>query len=193
MQSLTPCMRTWGEVRNFAKSKISRDTGVCYMQEWFEQKNTEISSHKQACGVGTGVVGSQRYLAEVPESLFQTPNPRLFQNFWIRVQLRVQLFFNFENLTPVQTPATIIDPTVIYPCFYLRNGHTDFCCCRNRRVTPDARPVFPKFLTPVPVPDPKEKRRILPESTPVIWIRSHLWYLGQRWSLSGLPVGYPAG
>jgi len=58
-------MRTWGEVRNFAKSKISRDTGVCYMQEWFEQKNTEISSHKQACGVGTGVVGSQRYLAEV--------------------------------------------------------------------------------------------------------------------------------
>jgi len=31
-------------------------------------------------------------------------------------------------------------------------------------------PVFPKFFTPDP--DPKEKRRILPESTPVI--RSHL-------------------
>jgi len=40
-------------------------------------------------------------------------------------------FFKFENPTPVQTPAIIIDPTVIYPCFYLRNDHTDCCYCRN--------------------------------------------------------------
>jgi len=33
---------------------------------------------------------------------------------------------------------------------------------------------FSQILTPDP--DPKEKRRILPESTPVIRIRSHLWH-----------------
>ena len=43
----------------------------------------------------------------------------------------IRKFFKFENPTPVQTPATIIDPTVIYPCFYLRNDHTDSCYCRN--------------------------------------------------------------
>jgi len=36
-------------------------------------------------------------------------------------------------------------------------------------------PVFPKLLTPGPDPGPNEKRRILPESTPVIQTRSHLW------------------
>jgi len=41
------------------------------------------------------------------------------------------IFFKFENPTPVQTPATVIDPSVIYPCFYLRNDHTDSCYCRN--------------------------------------------------------------
>jgi len=71
--------------------------------------------------------------------------------------------FQFENPTHVQTPATIIDPTVTYPCFYLRNEHTDSYYCRNWKVTP----VFPKFLTPGPHPCPKEKRRTLPESTPV--------------------------
>jgi len=36
------------------------------------------------------------------ESLFQTPTPFLFQNFWIRV--RVRLFFKFEHPSPVPTP-----------------------------------------------------------------------------------------
>jgi len=62
-----------------------------------------------------------------PESLFQTPTPLLFQNFSIRDQIRVRIFFKFENPTPLQTPATIIDPTVIYPCFYLRNDCTESC------------------------------------------------------------------
>ena len=48
-----------------------------------------------------------------PESLF--PTPLLFQKFWIRFWQ-----FTFENPTPVQTPAIIIDPTVIYPCFYVK-------------------------------------------------------------------------
>ena len=38
-------------------------------------------------------------------------------------------------------------------------------------MTPDPDPVFHKFLTPVP--GPKEKRRILPESTPELGMRSH--------------------
>jgi len=104
----------------------------------------------------------------LPESLFQTPTPFLFPNFSIR------LFFKFQNPTSVQTPATIIDPTIIYPCFYLRNDRTDSCYCRNGKVTPDPGLVFHKFLNPDLDPGPKEKRRILSESTLVIRIRSHL-------------------
>jgi len=37
----------------------------------------------------------------------------------------------------------------------------------------DSGPVFPKFLTLAP--GPKEKRRILPELTPVLRVRSYLW------------------
>jgi len=104
---------------------------------------------------------------------FQTPTPFLFQNFWIRVQVRQ--FLQFENPTPVKTLATIIDPTVIYPYLCLRNDRTDSCYCQNGKVTLDPSPVFHKCLTP----GPKEKRRILPESTPVIQIWSHLWYRGR--------------
>jgi len=77
----------------------------------------------------------------------------------MRVRVRVQQFFKFENPTLLQTPAIIIDPTVICSCFYLKNDRTDFCYCRNLKVTP--APVFPKYLTPGPAPGPKEKRRIL--------------------------------
>ena len=105
----------------------------------------------QRADVEKNTSSSQRW----PESLFQTPNPLLFQNFWIRVLL----FFKFENTTAVQTPATIIVPTVIYTCSYLRNDHTDSCQCRNGKVTPDPGPVFHKFLTPDG--GPNEKRRFL--------------------------------
>jgi len=60
----------------------------------------------------------------------------------------VRVFFKFENPTPVQTSATIVDPTLIYPCFYLRNDRTDSGYCRNGKVTPNPGPVFHKFLTP---------------------------------------------
>ena len=79
-----------------------------------------------------------------PESLLQTPTLLLFQKFWIRDRL----FFKFENPTPVQTPATIIDPTEINPCFYLRNNHTGSCFCPKGKVT--LGPVFHKFFTPGP-------------------------------------------
>jgi len=46
-----------------------------------------------------------------PMLLFQTATPILFQN----CSIRVRLFFKFENPAPVQTPATIIDPTVSLP------------------------------------------------------------------------------
>ena len=102
-----------------------------------------VQGHRRRGGTCVGWSISQRW----PESLFQTP--LLFQNFWIRVRQ----FFKFENPTLVQTPATIIDPTVIYPCFYFRNDRTDSCCCRNLKVTPE--------------PGPVKKRSILQESTPV--------------------------
>ena len=78
-----------------------------------------------------------------PESLFQTLTPLLFQNF----SIRVREVSKFENPTLVQTPAKVIDPTEICPCFHFRNYHTDSCYCWNWKVTPG--PVFHKFFTPV--------------------------------------------
>jgi len=110
---------------------------------------------------------NQRWL----ESLFQTPTPLLFNDFLIRVRK----FFNLR-IRVFQTPATTIDPTVIYPCFFRRNDHTDSCYRRNGKVTPYPGSFFHKFFTLAPDPGPKEKRRNLPGSTPVIRIRSHLCY-----------------
>ena len=153
MPSCTPMllMRTWCEVRNFAWHRLHS----CF------QKSLRLRPE---------FTPTLRLLTPVhqrwPESLFQTPTPLLFQNFGILVRIWVLQFFKFENPTPVQTPATIINPTLIYPCFCLRNDHTDSCCCWNWKVTPG--PVLPKFLTLGPDPGPKEKHRILPEATPVI-------------------------
>jgi len=97
----------------------------------------------------------------------------MFQRFWIRVRIRLRQFFKFELPTPVQTPATIIDPTEIYICFYLRKDRPDSCYCQKGKLTPDPGPVFLKFLTPGP--GPNENRRIPPDSTPALRIRSHLW------------------
>jgi len=119
-----------------------------------------------------------------PQSLFQTPTPLLFQNFWFRVRL----FFKFENPPSVQTPTTTIDLNINYSCFYQKNDRTDSCYCRNRKVNPDPGPVFHKFLTPVPDPGPKEKRTILPELTPVIQIPSHLCHLSSTTVRSLLEV-----
>ena len=51
-----------------------------------------------------GVTFSDSDFAPVPKFLNPGPDP-------------ARLFFKSENPTPVQTPATIIDPTVIYPFF----------------------------------------------------------------------------
>jgi len=102
--------------------------------------------------------------------LFQTPIPLLLQKFKLQIRVRIWKFFKFENPNLVQTPATI-DPTKIYPCFYLRNSHSESCYCRKWKVTPDPGPVLHTLLTPDR--DPKEKRRILPESTRAVCIQSH--------------------
>jgi len=72
--------------------------------------------------------------------------------------LRIRPLFRLRNL----------------PMFYLRNDRTDSCYCRNGKMTPDPDQVSHKFLTPVLDTGPKEKRRILPESTPALRIRYHL-------------------
>jgi len=96
--------------------------------------------------------------SKITEKQYQVRN---FPWHWIRVWQ----FFKFENPTPVQTPAIIIHPTEMYPCFYFRNGHTDSCHSQNWKMTQDPGPVFPKLFPPGP--GPNEKRGILPESTPV--------------------------
>jgi len=103
-----------------------------------------------------------------PESLFQAPTPLLFQNFWIRI--RVRKFFKFENRTPIQTPGTIA-ATENYQWFHFTNDHADSCYCRYWSVSGSGR-FFKNFW--LWGPDPKEKRRILPESTPALRIRGHL-------------------
>jgi len=71
-----------------------------------------------------GVTFSDSNTALVPKFLNPGPHPG-------------RIFLIFENPTPVQTSATMIDPTLIYPCFYLRNDPTDSWYCRNGKVTPD--------------------------------------------------------
>jgi len=65
-----------------------------------------------------------------------------------------------------------------------KKDRTDSCYCRNGKLTPVRCPVFHKFLTPGPGPGPKEKRRILPESTPVIRVWSRLWFLLNKIALN---------
>jgi len=117
---------------------------ICALIPLFYIKKGSVSPY------GTVWLASGDSRQSWPESLFQTPTSLLFQNFCIRV--RIRLFFKFENPTPVQTPATIIDPTLIYPCFHPGNDHTDSCYCRNGKVTPVQGPFFHKFLTPGPDP-----------------------------------------
>ena len=83
---------------------------VCW--KW---KSFGLSKYALVCGTLSRFtfVISQRW----PESLFQTPTPLLFQNFWIRV--RIRKFVKFENPNPVQTAAAI-DPTKIYQRFYVK-------------------------------------------------------------------------
>jgi len=53
-----------------------------------------------------------------------SPNTSFSHFFRLRLQnfsIRIRQFFKFENPTPVQTPATIINPTLIYPL------RLDFC------------------------------------------------------------------
>ena len=90
---------------------------------------------------------NNRYATELAGVTFADSDSAPVPKFWIRDRL----FFKFENPTPVQTPATIIDPTEINPCFYLRNNHTGSCFCPKGVVT--MGPVFHKCLTP----GPKEK------------------------------------
>jgi len=77
--------------------------------------------------------------------------------------------FNFENPTLDQTSVTI-NPSETYLYCYLRNDHTD--SYYYRQVT--SVPVFQKFFTPCP--GLEEKHRILPKSTPALWIHVHLCY-----------------
>ena len=93
-----------------------------------------------------------------------------YDNVSVSSRILSQVSVSEVTVSATSLSATIVDPTVIYPRFYLRNDHTDSCYCRNWKVTPG--PVFLKFLTR----GPKEKFRILPESTPVVRIRSHLCY-----------------
>jgi len=89
-----------------------------------------------------------------PESVFQT-RLRSCSKLWESgsgsfSNLRIRHLFRLRLLS-IQL--------AIYSCFCSRNDHADSYYCQNWKVTPD----------------PKEKRRILPESSPALRIRDHLW------------------
>jgi len=69
--------------------------------------------------------------AEVAGVTFSDSDSASVPKFLNPVRIRIRIFFKIENPTPVQTPSTIIHPTVIYPYFYQRNDHTESCYCRN--------------------------------------------------------------
>ena len=131
-------------------------------RSWKKAKNYKFGLKKaKVATLVAGVTYSDANSAPVPKCLN-------------RVWIWVRLFFKFENPTSVQTPATIIDLIVIYPCFCIKIDHADSCYCRDWKVTQDPGPVFPKFFTPCLDLGTKEKSRIQPESTPALLIRSHL-------------------
>ena len=110
------------------------------------------------------------------ESLFQTPTQLLFQNFGVLV--RIRQFFNLENPTPVQSPPAIINPTLVYRCF-TSDMTTQNPATVDIEKWHRIQVRFPKCFTQGP--GLKRKRRILPESTPVIRNRSHLCYNHKKW------------
>jgi len=118
-----------------------------------------------------------------PESIFQTPTPLLFQNFWFRLQL----FFKFENPIPVQNPATIIDPTIFYSCFCLRNDCTDSCYSRDGKVTPVPGPVFTNFCLRIRIR--KENAESCRNRLPFRGGRSHFFRLLLRFSFKTFETG----
>ena len=97
-----------GDHENFFEIHFDLDLALNF-KIWFGSRS---GNRLPLCGL------RQRW----PESLIQVPIPFLFQNFWIRIQVRK--FFKFENPTLVQTPATI-DANEILVCFYLRNDNAD--------------------------------------------------------------------
>ena len=127
-------MRTWWEVRNFAWHQVRQwPSSLLPLPKVKSYSGSGPFFHKFLTS-GPGPKENCRILPEStpairihvwPESLFQTPTPLQFQNFWIRARIRNQQFFKFDHPTPVQTPATIIHPTEIFPCFYWRKDHTD--------------------------------------------------------------------
>jgi len=71
------------------------------------------------------------YLTEMAGVTFSDSDPAPFPKFFNPGPDPVRQYFKFENPTRVQTPTTIVNPTLIQPYFYLRNDHTDSCYCRN--------------------------------------------------------------
>jgi len=65
------------------------------------------------------------------------------------------------------------------PVLYLRNDHADSYYCQNWEVDPG--PVFNNFFTAASDPGPKEKRRILPETTPARRIHGNLCHWRDSW------------
>ena len=108
-----------------------------------------------------------------PESLFQTP--LLFRNFGIQVRQ----FFKFENPTPVQTPVTIINPTLIYPCFYLTNDHTDSVTAEIEKWFRIRVRFFPNFWLRIRV-----RKKNAESCRSRLQIRSHLWSAAEMSGLS---------
>jgi len=115
--------------------KINSGTNPIFENRWYSGRCP--LRHSGSC---TPLTCGERW----PESPFQTLI--LFQKFWNLWPDPVRKFLKFENPTPVQTPTKIINPTLIYPCFYLRNYLTDSCYCRNWKVNPDPGPFLPNFF-----------------------------------------------
>jgi len=77
------------------------------------QTNTVNQPFGTVNGVHARVVSQLVFIADAAGVYFSDSGSAPVPKFLNPVRIRVRLFFKFENPTPVQTPVTIIDPTVI--------------------------------------------------------------------------------
>jgi len=104
-----------------------------------------------------GVIYSDSYSAPVPKFLNPVPGTEIF-HIWESDSCSDSGYNHQSNLN--------------WPMFLLKKWPHRLLLLPKLKSDSGAGPVFPKFSTPDP--GPKGKFRILPESTPVLRIRSHL-------------------
>jgi len=150
--------RTW----QFLKIKKARKH-LAFFDFFFSRKNLALAKHCL----------NKRW----PESLFQTPTSLLFKNFWIRVRIRIRirLFFKFYESDSYSDSGNNHRSNRNLLMFLLKKWPHRLLLLPKLKSDSGSGFDFSQIFDSPTRSGPKEKRRILPESTPELLIRCHLW------------------